>query len=169
MAGDGRALRALHHPVTLLALGLWLVNDHLLKAAVGGWLVGKLSDVACLVVVPWLPVVLFEQIRRREAPGWLLPASAAVAGSVMVSINLVGVAAWAYRHGLAALQWPFRQLWVGLAEGAVAAWRPVQLTMDPSDVVTVVALAIPLWIHARGGHGRGGAERAQQRHRRRLA
>lgn len=39
-----------------LALGMLLVNDHVLKSAgiLPGWLTGKLSDVAGLVVAPWL-------------------------------------------------------------------------------------------------------------------
>lgn len=46
--------RALRHPVFLGALALLVVNDHLLKGSglVPGWLTGKLSDFAGLVVAP---------------------------------------------------------------------------------------------------------------------
>ena len=40
------------HPITLAALATWIVNDHYLKGAHGGVVTGKLSDVACLIVVP---------------------------------------------------------------------------------------------------------------------
>ena len=42
----------LGHPVTVLALVVLVLNDHVLKAAQPGWLTGKLSDVVGLVLAP---------------------------------------------------------------------------------------------------------------------
>ena len=52
--GDGtrRALRALGHPLSVAALVLLALNDHVLKQAWPGFVTGKLSDVAGLVVAP---------------------------------------------------------------------------------------------------------------------
>jgi len=63
---------------------------------------------------------------------------------VMLTINLFDGAAWAYRHGLAALQWPFAQLGASLRCNGLAPWRPVQLTMDATDLWTLPALLLPL-------------------------
>ena len=51
---------ALLHPLTLLSLGLWALNDHVLKGWAPGALTGKLSDVAALVVAPTVLVGLVE-------------------------------------------------------------------------------------------------------------
>lgn len=139
------------HPVTGAAWLVWVVNDHVLKGLGPGWLTGKLSDLACLMVVPWMPLVAHALVAGRvEAPlsrrG--LWASCLVVGLVMVTINLFDVAAGAYRHGLAALQWPFLQLAAFLRGHGVVPLRPVHLTMDPTDVLTVVALLVPLRIGA---------------------
>lgn len=52
------AARRLGHPVFTSAVAVLAVNDHLLKPAVGGWVTGKLSDVAGLFVVAVLAGVL---------------------------------------------------------------------------------------------------------------
>ena len=58
----------LAHPVTVAALVVLLVNDHLLKYAYPGWVTGKLSDVAGLVLAPALLASLVTLLARR-APG----------------------------------------------------------------------------------------------------
>ena len=144
-----KPVRLLRHPVILAALALWLVNDHVLKGRGPGWLTGKLSDVACLVVVPalFVGVVEFWQLcgGRSFVPRCELLIGAFVAtGLAMATINIFDPAAWAYRNGLGALQWPLRQL-VALPRGELAPWRPVRLWMDPTDLWTLPALAVP-WL-----------------------
>jgi hypothetical protein len=56
--GETSDLRALRHPLWWGALGLLVVNDHVLKDAVGGWVTGKLSDLAGLIVAPVLCAAL---------------------------------------------------------------------------------------------------------------
>lgn len=48
------ALRGLAHPLSLLAVGLLLLNDHLLKHIAPSVLTGKLSDFAGLFFFPFL-------------------------------------------------------------------------------------------------------------------
>jgi hypothetical protein len=70
-------------------------------------------------------------------------------GAVMVGINLWDSWAWGYRHGLALAQWPARGLW-SLAQGrAWPALAPVDMTMDPTDLLTLPALSLCAWIHRR--------------------
>ena len=57
-----KAFAWLGHPVTVAAVVVLLVNDHVLKAAYPGWVTGKLSDVAGLVVLP--PVLSVLGLRR---------------------------------------------------------------------------------------------------------
>lgn len=128
------------HPALLGSLGIWFLNDHVLKAAFhGGW-TGKLSDVASLIAFPLLVVGALELLRgrglgRAELPlvvFWCL-----ATGLVMATINTIPAAAWAYRHGLGFVQW--------LALGAPGAHpHTVRLTVDPTDLWTLPSLAVPL-------------------------
>jgi hypothetical protein len=138
---------ALLHPVALAALVLWVANDHWAKAAHGGLVTGKLSDVASLIVFPLIPVAILS-LWRRPSRAWILFWIVAT-GMVMATINLFEPAAWIYRHGLAVAQWPFRAVFsLGLP-----GHSPVHLTMDPSDLLTLPALLIP-WLLANGSDGR---------------
>jgi hypothetical protein len=134
------------HPVALAALAAWLVNDHWAKAAARSPITGKLSDVAGLIVFPLIPVAALALWRRRTggappgmtwALGWLLATALA-----MASIKLLAPAAWLYRHGLAALQYPL----VVIARGELPPLRPVHLTMDATDLWTLPALLVPWWL-----------------------
>lgn len=62
---DGRRLDLLARPATLAALALLVVNDHVLKAAFGGVVTGKLSDFAGL----YLFAVFCIALSRAPAPG----------------------------------------------------------------------------------------------------
>jgi len=59
---------ALHHPAFWAALALLLLNDHVLKGAglLPSELTGKLSDVAGLVVAPWLAVAVLDRLKMRS-------------------------------------------------------------------------------------------------------
>ena len=145
---------ALTHPLIVLALALWIVNDHLGKAMFPGLLTGKLSDVTSLMVFPLLPVAAWE-IRSGGTPTARafprgVAAWALAAALVMVTINCVGAAATAYEVGLGAAQWPFRAAWALLRGAAVPGLAPVALTMDPSDAWTIPAALVPIAVCYRG-------------------
>lgn len=64
------ALRWLAHPVSLVAVGIMALNDHVLKQAYGSWWTGKLSDVAGLIFFPAVIAVVFVAVRpKRGATG----------------------------------------------------------------------------------------------------
>ena len=141
-------------PVVIAALILWIVNDHVLKATFASWWTGKLSDVASLAVFPLVPYAAIDLWRARRGlpppPIATLVCWIIATGLVMATINTIGVAADAYRWGLGAAQWPFR---------AVHAWslvpiRPVHLTEDPTDLLTLPALIVP-WYVVRSAVPRG--------------
>src|SRR3712207_2662164 len=76
--GDVRtSLRALAHPGAVLALVVLVVNDHVLKDAWPGWVTGKLSDVAGLVVAPLLLAVVLTLLRAPQAVPVALAATGA--------------------------------------------------------------------------------------------
>lgn len=88
---DTRPLRRalLLHPITLAALGLWLVNDHILKGVLPGVFTGKASDVTGLVAFPVVllatcPERLVQRLGVMRA-AWLCVAAVAV---VFVAINV---------------------------------------------------------------------------------
>jgi hypothetical protein len=99
-----RPARALLSPTWLLALALLLANDHWLKYAdlAPGWLTGKLSDLAGMVVAPVLLAVLLV-VRRRGA---LLACHVAV-GLVFTAIKLSPTCAgwWSWSMGLLGYPW----------------------------------------------------------------
>lgn len=73
------AVAWLAHPVTVLAVVLLGVNDHLLKLAYPGPLTGKLSDVAGLVVAPPVLATVAVLLARR------LPARTAAYGALLLT------------------------------------------------------------------------------------
>jgi len=147
-------VEALNHPVTLLALAVWLLNDHVLKSLVPSALTGKLSDVACLMVVPLLAPSILELCDRkgqttpqRRFSFFLL--SIAATALVMATINVLDSAATLYRHGLGVAQWPLRCAVSLLSGSGVPSVGTVQLTMDPTDLWTLPATLVPLWLSTR--------------------
>ena len=139
------------HPVALAALAVLLVNDHLLKAAWPGTVTGKLSDVAALVILPlflhalWLLALRVSS--RTPSPAAVrdaLVVACLVGGLVFAAVKLTGAGNAAYAVSLGALQWPFAALTSVLAGSPVPPLRPVVLAMDPSDLLALPALLVPL-------------------------
>ncbi|MBQ1052385.1 hypothetical protein KBX50_28530 [Micromonospora sp. C51] len=139
------------HPVTVAATALLILNDHVLKAAYPGWLTGKLSDAAGLVMAPPLLAVVLvlllagcgrlPVLRRtgrvaRPGPGpgpGVAPADLLAA----VSIFIVGV-------GFTAVK--------ATPEGAATAsavWSvvngPSVILADGTDLLTLPALGLAWW------------------------
>jgi hypothetical protein len=134
MAQRGRALR---HPAFWIALAILVVNDHVLKGAgvLPGWLTGKLSDVAGMIVAPVLLVSLLDLRSDR--------ARAAAFGAVafgFAALELSPRAAAGYDAMLGAL---------GIAS---RSWA------DPTDLLALAALPIAWWVTKAGDRaspGRG--------------
>ena len=145
MSKPGDALR---HPLVLLMLALWILNDHVFKMMFGSVLTGKLSDIAGLVVFPLMLVAAYEivcALRGLQAlhTAAVLWASLAASAALMISINLFEVCADACRLGLGLAQWPFVGLASIAAGGSLPPLAHVNLTMDPTDLWALPALLIP--------------------------
>jgi hypothetical protein len=139
------ATRALCSPIAVLAIVVLVVNDHVLKAAYPGLVTGKLSDLAGMVFFPLLLAAACEQLGVRRD---MILAAVVATGLAFVAVKL-GPAAEAYRVGLAALQWPFRAVFALASGHAVPAVGRAQLVADPTDLVALVALAVPLALASR--------------------
>jgi len=137
------ASRALLAPVALLAITVLIVNDHVLKGAMPGLVTGKLSDLAGMIFFPLLLVAAIEQLRLRCTHRTVTLAALAT-GVVFAAIKLSPLAGAWYRSGLGLLQWPFRALAAVLAGDATPALSRVQLTADPSDLIVLPALLVPV-------------------------
>ncbi|XVU21533.1 hypothetical protein ACQPZJ_30195 [Actinoplanes sp. CA-054009] len=85
------------HPVTVLGLGLLLLNDHYLKAAHPSWLTGKLSDAAGLVMAPALLAVLLTPFVKDRRIG--------LVATVAVGVGFALVKAWPYATTTASDAW----------------------------------------------------------------
>ncbi len=122
------------HPVALTALVALVVNDHVLKARYPGWVTGKLSDFAGLILLPTLIVVTVELATRTplsRSAVWAI-SSAVALGFVLAEITDLG--AQVYEHGMGLMQLPFRYLISG-ADAAV----PVRHVADLADLIALPA------------------------------
>jgi hypothetical protein len=140
----------LRHPIALFGLALLLVNDHWLKARFPGVITGKLSDVGGLLFFPQFLHALWEigapgRVRDRVRSHDALVGAAIATGIVFALVKVWGPANDAYRYGLAALQWPFRAIFSGIAGHGAPGLAPVSLQRDATDLVALPALVVAVW------------------------
>jgi hypothetical protein len=136
------------HPVSLAAIALLVLNDHVLKPRFPGLVTGKLSDVAGLVFFPLLLSALLSRVpgARAVAPARLLAACVVATAIAFALVKTWAPATRAYEIGLGLLQWPFRVAGA-LARGeAPGGPRPVLLVRDPTDLVALPFVLVSLWI-----------------------
>jgi len=137
-------------PLPVVALLMLALNDHVLKGSgAPGWLTGKLSDVAGMIFFPLLLQAAWELLRARLGAPWgpsrrVLIGCVVATAAVFGSIQVMPGAGEAYRWGLGALQWPFRAVVLMLQGRPCPSVLPVQLTPDPSDLLTVPFVLVAL-------------------------
>lgn len=148
---DGRCVvpgDAVLHPIALAAIGLLLVNDHVLKGLWPGWWTGKISDFAGLIFFPLLLQGLWEvgTARRGGLSLSLTPLVVAVAAS---GLAFAAIEVWALAADVAAqaggiAQWPVRAVEAAVRGSPLPGVHAVALTADITDLIALVALAAPL-------------------------
>jgi len=149
-----RPAHGLLHPVAFLALALLVVNDHVLKAVWPGFVTGKLSDVAGLVVAP-LALQGAWELGQWIAGRWAGPSSRVLAvAMIIVGVAFVSVQVWApatdlYRWGLGAAQWSLHALASFVAGTPPPNAVPVDMTADAEDLLALPALAVTWWVGRR--------------------
>jgi hypothetical protein len=112
------ALAWLGHPLTVIAVVVLLLNDHLFKLLWPGPVTGKLSDVAGLIVAP----PLLNLLLCRPRVSVLLTGAA----FTLVKTTAIGAA-------LASEAWTL-------------AWGPSRVLADPTDLIALPALYVAWWI-----------------------
>lgn len=145
------SLAWLAHPVSLLALALLLVNDHVLKAVRPGTVTGKLSDVAGLLVAPPLLAVLVSLCAPRlPSRGVAIGATVAV-GVGFAAVKSSGTAAaaasalWTVVAGPSTVRADLTDLLALPALlGALAVWRAVRTRPAPARVARLLRVAVVL-------------------------
>lgn len=143
------------HPAVIAALGVWLLNDHVLKLVYPGWLTGKLSDAAGLIVFPVFISALLETLRPRArslSAHHTLWIAIAVTALGFSAVKLWSPAALLYQWGLGFVQWPFHAAGALFAEQAIPLVQPVALAMDPTDLWTLPFALVPLLLVGSRGY-----------------
>ncbi len=126
-----RTAAAFCHPVTIAAVALMLLNDHLFKAWWPGWWTGKLSDAAWVTFAPLFVALtasflLPRRLKRRDSLVlWLSLSVTAVSYFLFNS--------WDPFHGL-----------VNGFFSHIAGWGTVE--KDPTDSIALAALALTWWV-----------------------
>jgi hypothetical protein len=150
-AWTSRPGELLLHPFALTALGVLLLNDHLLKAQWPGLVTGKLSDFAGLLILPlflhavWIGAVrITGRVPDDHSARVALFASCLVSGLAFAAIKLSVVWNGIYGTVLAVLQWPLQAAVSASTGSGLPPVRPVVLVMDPWDLLAVAILAVPL-------------------------
>ncbi|AUX20075.1 uncharacterized protein SOCEGT47_005380 [Sorangium cellulosum] len=121
MTRDLRSIRSLVHPLWLGALALLVLNDHALKGSglLPGWMTGKLSDLAGLLVAPAVLAALLRVSSRRGFLG-----AHVATGAVFAAIKVAPEAARAVEGVMALTPLP---------------WR---ITVDPTDLLALPMLLV---------------------------
>lgn len=134
-------------PRVALAVGVLIVNDHLLKRAWPGLVTGKLSDLAGLIIAPLLVLVgaraLADCAGRRSLPLRKAALDAAILTAIaFAAVKTLSPAAGAYRIFMGVARWPIDALVASAAGGGLPPIRPVILAMDPTDLVVLPAVLV---------------------------
>jgi hypothetical protein len=146
------------HPVAVAAVALLVVNDHLLKSAWPGFLTGKLSDAAGLIVVPLVLLGCWEVARwligRWTGPSRrALPVAVAITAVAFFLVKATDAGASAFGWLLSFGQWLPAWL-IGLVSGHESQMgEPAPITNDATDLIAMPLLLVATWIGSRRNHG----------------
>ena len=134
------------HPIVLLSIATFIVNDHVLKPELGGRLPGKISDVAGLIFFPVLVAALvdFALPGTRARRGEVLIVAAIATAVTYTAMLLVSSVGETYEVFFGTIQWPLRVARAMAMSATVPGLVPVSFAADPSDLITLPALIVPL-------------------------
>ena len=123
----------------LLALVLLALNDHLFKPTWPGWLTGKLSDAAGLIILPLLAVAVIEIARAIVGSSWRVSERTVWLCAGVSAVGFALVKTWlpaAHAYGLV----------VGLIRWPVArSLRQVVVTHDLTDLSVLPFACLAGW------------------------
>ncbi|GGN72097.1 hypothetical protein GCM10010112_40020 [Actinoplanes lobatus] len=114
----------------MAALVLLVVNDHVWKAVHPGWVTGKLSDVAGMVLAPPLLAAVTGLIAPRAKFRWVAPGAILTVGVGFAMVKTMGYAA-------------------ALASDAWSLVTPSLVRVDPADLLALPFLGVAWWVARR--------------------
>lgn len=123
-----RAAGSLIHPLTLIAIVILLINDHLLRWLWPSWVWGKLGDFSWLIFFPFIPALILSLVvpqRWKNQEALVAGLSFALTALVFSSMNTVPAAHAAGLH---------------LIQTILNA--PFILRLDPTDLFALPGLLI---------------------------
>lgn len=136
-------------PWVLASIVVLVVNDHVLKWTFGGWLTGKVSDVAGVFLLPFLILAIYEAARKPFTPRWRTTAVEAaivcgVVGFGFAAVKTIGPVGDAYEYMVGLLRTV-----VTASSGPVT---PILVYRDATDLVVLPILAATylVWRRHRG-------------------
>lgn len=143
-----RSYARIHHPTFVAAIVTLVVNDRLLKDEWPGLVSGKLSDAAGLFLLGALGFDALDRLGAGARSRLALVAAVAVTFTAVKTIPSATAVARAVSQALLDVV------------GAVLGWLPlipadgahVQIVTDPTDLLMLPALALPLLLPSRSGH-----------------
>ena len=151
------------HPVSLAAIAILLLNDHVLKRQAPSWITGKLSDVAGMVLLPLVLVALVELLRRNKpATVQAFCIAAAITAAGFAAVKLVPAVADAYQSSLSWLRYGLTSLAQLVVAGEVAPRGNVSVADDPSDAAVIPFTLAAVWVGARTRRCSADATRAKR-------
>ena len=130
-----KALNLLVHPLTLLALAVLLVNDHVLRSLWPSALTGKLGDFAWLFFIPLVLTAMLALLVPDRGPVW---------ARIVPVVSYVAVA---LLFGVAKTLPAGQQLVASLASrvfGFQVGWR-----LDPTDLIALASLGASAFLWAK--------------------
>lgn len=142
------------HPISLVAVGVLLLNDHVLKTYYPSWVTGKLSDMAGMVFFPLLLLTLVDLSTRlvQRKPGLTrqaLYACILLTAVVFATVKTTYIGGDAFRWVWAVLQWPAH----AVAAHRLVPLERVRLVMDATDLEALPMLLISAWIGLKSTNG----------------
>ncbi len=132
-------------PPFVLSIAVLLLNDHVLKAQVGGPVTGKLSDFAGLFAVPFVVAAVVEAAGRGRlrCSSRAFALIAVITGVVFAAVKLDSHARSLAANVGSVARWPL-DLLAGRSDPS-----PIVITPDATDVVAVVALVAAVLVAQR--------------------
>ncbi|MEL6270581.1 MAG: hypothetical protein AAFR22_12295, partial [Chloroflexota bacterium] len=128
-----RALHSLTHPLTIVAILLLLFNDHYLRYAHPSWLTGKLGDFTWLIFAPFVLAALLALVFPRR-------------DRLVIALSVGTVGVWF----ATAKTIPAVHTLTMAVYRVVVGWEGT-LRTDPTDLYTLPALLLSVWIWQQAG------------------
>lgn len=141
----------------VLALGVLVANDRLLKGHGPGRLTGKLSDIAGLYLFPLVVVATTETMYRmvnvRPPSRTHVAGLAAIAtAATFVAIKLSAPAGDLFQATFGWLRWPLSAGEAWVAGDGFRARAHVELVRDSTDLLAVPMVGVAWVVHGRNRH-----------------